>query len=124
VIWHGPIGGVPLAIALANKWREEAEMLRRRGAQDRAKAVVSCAEDLEKAFREYELEALTLEEAALESGYSYSALQKQVAAGQLLNVGERMRPRVRRGDLPRKGRSSVAIENTASDLATMILSDT
>jgi hypothetical protein len=83
----------------------------------------SCAQDLEQAFREYELEALTLEEAALESGYSYSALQKQVAAGRLLNVGERMSPRVRRGDLPKKGRSAAAIEDTARDLAAMILSD-
>ncbi len=39
----------------------------------------SYADELEEALREAELEALTLEAAASESGYSYSAIQKMVA---------------------------------------------
>jgi hypothetical protein len=62
----------------------------------------SCADDLETVLRERELEALTLKEASQESGYSYSALQKMVANNTLANVGDAYRPRVRRGDLPRK----------------------
>jgi hypothetical protein len=54
-------------------------------------------------MRERELHALTLEEAARESGYSYSSLQKKVASGGLTNVGTKGSPRVRRGELPRKG---------------------
>ncbi len=81
----------------------------------------SCAEDLEQTVREYELEALTLERAAVESGYSYSALQKQVAAGQLNNVGEPNKPRIRRGDLPRKGHRRGPSGETTPDLASMIL---
>ncbi len=57
---------------------------------------------MEAALREQALEALTLNEASEESGYSYSALQKMVADGKLPNLGDRNRPRVRRGDLPRK----------------------
>src|SRR6266571_7269591 len=53
---------------------------------------------------ERELEALTLEQAERESGYSYSALQKMVATGRLRNVGAPHRPRVQRGDLPKKVR--------------------
>lgn len=52
--------------------------------------------------RERELEALTLEQAAQESGYSYSQLQKLLAGGTLPNVGAKNHPRVRRGALPRK----------------------
>ncbi len=64
----------------------------------------SYAQELETALRECELEELTLQGAADESGYSYSAIQKKVADGELQNVGDKNRPRVRRGDLPRKGR--------------------
>ena len=48
------------------------------------------------------MEALTLGQAAGESGYTYSALEKMLRRGELPNVGERGSPRVRRGDLPRK----------------------
>jgi hypothetical protein len=64
----------------------------------------ACAAQLESAAREHALEALTLDEARNESGYSYSALQKMVASGELENVGNKGSPRVRRGDLPRKAR--------------------
>lgn len=87
---------------LAAHWRAEGAVLRRRGAEQQAAVLESCAAELEQCAREQELEALTLEQAERESGYSYSALQKMVATGRLLNVGEPHRPRVRRGDLPKK----------------------
>ena len=87
---------------LASQWRDEADTLRRRGAEVQAVALESCADELEVALREDSLEALTLNEASQESGYSYSALQKKVASGELPNVGNKNCPRVRRGDLPRK----------------------
>ncbi len=87
---------------LARQWRDEAETLRKRGAVAQAVVLESCAEELEAAQREHELEALTLNEASQESGYSYSALQKKVASGELPNMGTKNCPRLRRGDLPRK----------------------
>ena len=89
---------------LAKRWREEAKMLRHRGQDALAKMAESYVQDLETALRESELEALSLQQAADESGYSYSAIQKKVAEGELENVGDKNRPRVRRGDLPRKTR--------------------
>ena len=68
---------------LAARWREEAATLRRRGQEALASMAESFAEELETALREHNLEALTLEEAADESGYSYSALQKMVARDEL-----------------------------------------
>lgn len=87
---------------LAAQWRDEAETLRRRGATTQAVVLESCAEELETVLREHDLQALNLQSASEESGYSYSALQKMVAEGKLPNIGDKNRPRVRRGDLPRK----------------------
>lgn len=90
--------------SLPEQWRQEAALLRRRGAGAQAVTLESCADELEAWEHRRTLETLTLEEAGQESGYSYSALEKMVRRGELENVGEKGRPRVRRGDLPRKGR--------------------
>ncbi len=87
---------------LIAQWRDDAETLRARGAPQQADALSNCAEELEAALREHDLEAVTLNEASQESGYSYSTLQKKVASGELPSVGTKNCPRVRRGDLPRK----------------------
>ena len=87
---------------LAAQWREEVETLQRRGATAQAVLLESCADELATVLRQRNLEALTIQQASEESGYSYSGLQKMVADGKLPNVGDRNRPRVRRGDLPRK----------------------
>jgi len=47
-------------------------------------------------------EALSLRQAAAESGYSADHLAREVRAGRILNAGRRGAPRIRRGDLPRK----------------------
>ena len=90
---------------LAERWRTEAERLRGWGASEQATVLETCAGQLEAHTRQQELEALTLEDAAEASGYSYSSLQKKVAGGELANVGTKGSPRVRRGDLPRKARA-------------------
>jgi hypothetical protein len=70
-----------------------------------AQAIRDCADELDTAITEWQLEALTLEQATRESGYSYGGLQRLVAEGKLENVGEEGSPRVRRADLPRKPRA-------------------
>ena len=92
----------PAKLGLAQRWREEAILLRRRAATLQAEVLESCAADLEDWVRERELEALTLDRAAEETGFSYSALEKMVRAGKVANVGRKGAPRVRRGDLPIK----------------------
>jgi hypothetical protein len=103
-------------VQLPERWRAEAAILRRRGAAAQAELLESCATDLEQDERERGLQALTLEDAAAQSGYSYSALQKMVADGQLLNVGKKGKPLVRRGDIPRKPR-----RREAPDLAGAVI---
>lgn len=90
---------------LAATWRRDAAILRANGATPQAELVERHAAELEAALREHELESLTLNEAATDSGLSYSAIQKMVARGWLENVGKKGSPRVRRRDLPRKGGS-------------------
>ncbi len=87
---------------LAAQWRTVAETFSTYGDNAHATTLRQCAADLEAAEREHDLAALTLDEAADESGHSYSSIQKKVATGELQNIGERHRPRVRRCDLPRK----------------------
>jgi hypothetical protein len=87
---------------LAGSWRQEARLARELGATEAAQTLERCAGQLEVVEREHALEALTLEQAAAASGYSYSTLQHLVADGRIKNAGSDGRPRIRRADLPRK----------------------
>lgn len=91
----------PLATlrSLAETWRTQAELLRRRGAPQQAETLESAAEDLEDRLREWKLELLTLEEAAEEAGLAYDTIQRKVAEGEIPNAGEKNAPRVRRAAL-------------------------
>ncbi len=103
---------------LADSWRDDARILRSRGAPGHADVLESCAQELQARQEEHFLEALPLSQAAKEVGYSYSALQKVVAEGKNPNVGKRNAPRIRRGDLPQKaGRLSGGPVDNQSDLA-------
>lgn len=107
---------------LAARWRADAEVLRRRGAAALAEALESCAAELEAWERERALEGLTLEQAASESGYSYSRLQQLIACGTIPNGGEPYRPRIRRCDLPKKpGYRVLRLVTGEPDLAADIL---
>lgn len=83
---------------LVEAWREEADLLRRRGAPHQAETLESTAEELEDRLRELSLELLTLEEAARETGLAYDTMQRKVGS-EIPNAGETGNPRVRRADL-------------------------
>ena len=115
------LSAVDLLISrLTTRWRAEADVLHRRGADEQAFVLKSCASELEHEGHLFSLEALTLEQAADSSGFSYSALQKMVRDGTIPNVGKKGAPRVRRGDLPKK---AVPHEPSDSepDLAKLVL---
>jgi hypothetical protein len=101
--------------------RKDAGMMRQYGIDGPAAILEACAARFEARLREWELQALTLEEAAEESGFSYSALQKKLSTGELENAGVKGSPRVRRGDLPRKGGQVAREAPEATDIADRIL---
>ena len=58
----------------------------------------------------------------MESGYSYSSLQKRVGAGEIPNAGDQGNPRVQRCHLPWKAaRKELKLESGEPDLAADIL---
>lgn len=89
--------------ALAQSWKEEAEMLRLRyGHEQLAALCLAHAEELEESLKISLDEELTLRGAAQTSGYSYSHIRRLVDDGEIPNVGKTGSPRVRLGDLPFK----------------------
>lgn len=92
----------PAVRELADNWRGEADLLRRRGAPRQADVLESAAEDLETAWTAWRRERLTVEEASAASGYSEAHLRRLLRDGTLPNAGEEDRPRIRRADLPKK----------------------
>lgn len=80
-------------------WRENAQTLRRWGARDQAEVLEACAEALEALQGTEANRALTLSEAAEESGYSADHLGRLVRQGKIPNAGRRGAPRIRRADL-------------------------
>ena len=96
------MGDARRILDLASEWRRRATMLREYGADGQAAAVEACAIELTDAVKHWQDEPLTLDQAAEETGYSYSSLQQKVAAGEIPNIGDKGRPRVRRCDLPLK----------------------
>lgn len=87
---------------LIQEWREEAEPLRRYGADSLAQAAEQHAEQLEAALDARQLNTVTLEEAAELGGYSYSHLQRLVDDGTIPNAGRKGAPRIFWKDVPRK----------------------
>ncbi len=85
---------------------------------DGAKLLSRVADQVETAQRAWLYELLTLEQAADESGQSYSTLQKKVRAGNITNAGSKHPPRVRRCDLLQPPHS------TGPDLAGLVLRTT
>lgn len=91
--------------ALLDRWREEAAILRRRGATGRADLVESLAAELEDAWAAYWRVELSVERAAEESGYSPAYLRDLVRKGKIPDArpdGSQGRIRIRREHLPRK----------------------
>ena len=88
--------------ALAQRWRDEAAVLRRRGAIAQADALDSAAAELEAALLLTHGATVSLREAASFSGYTPDALTRLVRKGALRNVGRAHAPLFHRADLPRK----------------------
>ncbi len=108
--------------ALAAEWRQDAVMLERRGYEREARMVESFASDLEQRLREWELQELTLKQAATEFGLKYDTVQRRVACGELPNAGRKGTPRVRRCDLYGGGSSpQLVTENGEPDIAAEVL---
>ena len=87
---------------LPDRWRDLAARQRELGAEGQACTLEWCSAELEAAGRSYEMESLTLREAASECGYTRDHLARLIREGKIPNVGEPKAPRIRRGDLPRK----------------------
>jgi hypothetical protein len=103
---------------LAAQWRQEAETFARYGDARMAGVCRMHAEALAGAMASVDDEVLDLAAAHRESGYSVERLRHMIAAGDLPNAGRRGAPRIRRGDLPKKARSSTF---DAADAARQIL---
>ena len=84
---------------LAEQWRKEAELLRRRGAAGQADALESCADDLETHVTEWELEELSAADAGQAVGKSASQIRRDVQGGKIPNVAAAGPMKVRRRDL-------------------------
>ena len=103
---------------LADGWRAEALVLRKRGATAQAEALESCVADHEQVLDAWHTEELTLRQASEESGFSYSRLQQMKD----INIGTCGTPRIRRCDLPYKSRrSGPRLAHGQPDLADEIL---
>lgn len=112
-------------LRLAVEWRQRAQQLREWGAGEGCAAAWEVAAgELEAAIREGKDELLTLQEAATESRYSERRLRELLAAGEIRQAGRKGRPRIRRGDLPRKpgasGTTGYDVDADAEDLAARI----
>ena len=103
---------------LSDTWRLDSVVLRKRGALTLADALESVADELERTLADWLVEELTLDQAAEESGFSYSTLQQRKE----IHVGTPGSPRIRRCDLPRKpGRSGPRLADGLPDIAGEIL---
>lgn len=91
-----------MSAGLAERWRGEAALARRIGAESQAVVLEKCAAELELVEHEGGKELLNLTQAALRCGYSADTLGRMIREGRLTNYGRNNAPRVRARDLPRK----------------------
>lgn len=88
--------------ALIVQWRELAEILRAEGCPEVAAARERCASELETSLHKHDTEALSVKQAASESGYSAEYLRRLLRDMPALNAGRAGKPLILRRDLPRK----------------------
>lgn len=106
---------------LADRWREESRILRRRGAPGRARLLEEVAKDLEEGLRAWQLEALTLQEAAEEAGISYGGADKRVRRGEWKTVSGPGPRRVRRHQVLGRPRPGPTTDQGEPDVAEKVL---
>jgi hypothetical protein len=77
-------------------------MLRAEGCSEVASARERCASELETSLHKHDNEALSVSQAASESGYSAEYLRRLLRDTPALNAGRAGKPLILRRDLPRK----------------------
>ncbi len=107
-------------LALAAKWRSDANVVEQRGAPGIAEVWRLAADELDVFLSAWETEKLALTQAAQESGYTRSALEKMLRRGDIANAGEKGKPRIRRCDLPKKAGGTLRDEEGEPDLAAAV----
>lgn len=101
-------------------WRDKANAFRPYFPAS-AKLIDDLTAGLEECLRQHELEALTLDQAVEESGYSRDHLSRLIADGKIPNAGKKGAPRMHRCDMPRKPKARRILENGEPDLAGEVL---
>jgi hypothetical protein len=109
-------GPEPLT-GLVARWRQTATLLRDEGCQDAAKNKERCADELERCLNDLGNTALSVQEAARESGYSEEHVRRVLRERPALNCGRAGKPKIRRCDLPRKPAAVVRAGPAAYDPA-------
>lgn len=103
-------------------WRTRAREFRRYGQDAPATMLEGVADELDESLRAYMVEALSLRQAADESGYTPEGLSQLIRRGRIANVNPGGHPKVRRCDLPRKpGPSTPRLVDGSPDLASAVL---
>ena len=87
---------------LAGTWRSQASMMGRRGRAQAKLMLESVADELEDTLAAHLDEALTMDQAVAESGFTRQKLSKDLREGRIPNAGRSRDPRIRRRDLPSK----------------------
>ncbi|MFH1833457.1 MAG: hypothetical protein ABH877_00415 [bacterium] len=87
---------------LVSEWRATAKLFRGHEQATTAVAYEKCADALEEALALESEAALTLHEAAAESGYTADHLGRMVREGKIPNAGMPGSPLIAKRDLPRK----------------------
>jgi hypothetical protein len=93
----------PGPAALAARWREDAQVLRRYGVTSRARLLEQMAAELEASTAADATATVALSVAAEVSGFTRAPLRRLIREGKLVSAGtEGREPQVRLSDLPRK----------------------
>lgn len=92
----------PAAARLAERWRADAAVLRRYGAENLADLVERMAAEMEAELKAGDTEVIGLAAAEALSGYTAGHLRRLVRDGRLRNVGSDRKPEFVTADLPRK----------------------
>ncbi len=93
---------------LSSRWRIRAKLFRDHADESVARAYEKCAGELDEAWREWEVEALTLQEAADQSGYTCSHLRRLIREQVIPDSGDDGQTRIQRNHLPKKPGQGVA----------------
>ena len=103
--------------ALIVHWRELAETLNAEGCSEVAAARERCATELENCLRSNDSQALSVKQAARESGYNADYLRRLLREKPELNAGRNGKPLIFRRNLPRKPTTLVGCAAKQYDVA-------